>query len=423
MPKSRAVPSLSEAPRSRLPWRSRPVLVVLVGALLATAAKIWLAATTVGTNDVVYWQDFARGEREFGPIGMYGHAFIAPYNHGPATGWLLAALNALADRGAAHGLDLVFLLRMPATLADLATALLVLQLVALARGVREAVAVALGVVWCPVLLSVSGHHGNTDPVFVMLVLLATYWLVCRPRPAAAGVAVGLAVSLKLVPVVVLPWLAFLAARHGWRALTAFAAGGSVPFVLFWVPVLVLRWEPFRQDVIGYRGVALHQWGIPQLLDLLGRPEWTQRYIDAGAVPLVLACAALPFAVGLRRRRTTSAAQDVAGVGLSLVAFLVLSSAFGMQYLAWAVAAVFVVHARAAWGYWSAASVLAYVVYSHWNADQPFWRWEYGDAKPLSETELLLMALTWLSLAVVLLAGVLLPAARRGPAPVVRDSEE
>src|SRR5687768_14038900 len=77
-------------------------VVVLAAALAATVAKLYLAATSSGTNDVVYWTEFAAGVEEFGPIGIYGQAFEAPYNHPPLVGWLLE----LGNVGQSLGLEL-----------------------------------------------------------------------------------------------------------------------------------------------------------------------------------------------------------------------------------------------------------------------------------------------------------------------------
>ena len=122
------------------------------------------------------------------------------------------------------------------------TALLVFELVRLVRSPRDAAVAAVLVVWSPVLFVISGFHGNTDPVFVMFALLSVYLLVVRGWALAAGVAFGIAVSIKLVPVVLVPLLVVVLVRLGWRRVGAFAGGGAIVFVLLWLPVLVSRWH-------------------------------------------------------------------------------------------------------------------------------------------------------------------------------------
>lgn len=112
--------------------------IVLVVALAATALKLWIAATTFGTNDVTSWIDFAKGVREFGWVDVYGgREYFSQYNHPPMSGVLLVAVNWIADLGVA---DVPFLIRVPASIADTVTALLVFELVRSERPVRQAAA-------------------------------------------------------------------------------------------------------------------------------------------------------------------------------------------------------------------------------------------------------------------------------------------
>src|SRR5581483_9283338 len=168
-------------------------------------------------------------------VGIYGHRLegLPVFNHGPLAAWLLAAINALHDRGIA---GYPFLIRAPACLADFVTAVLLFELVRRVRPLREALLAAALVAFSPVLLVVSGFHGNTDPVVVMFVLAAAYLLLVRRSPLAASIAFGLAVSVKLVPLVLVPALLLAAMRLRRAAVLRFLAGGAVVFAVLWVPV-------------------------------------------------------------------------------------------------------------------------------------------------------------------------------------------
>jgi hypothetical protein len=87
-----------------------------------------------------------------------------------------------------------------------------------------------------------------------------------------------------------------------------------------------------------------------------------------------------------------------------VLLLLLSPAFGMQYLSWAVAAAYLVSTRAATGYNLAASVMVIVVYIRWNGAYPWNWWEAGGQRFLAR-EFALMVVVWLALAVVAGAGL------------------
>src|SRR5262249_22417802 len=154
-----------------------------------------------GTNDVHNWQAFADGVRRFGPIGLYGHKVTrAPYNHPPLMGRMLQVINLLTD----HGFSFRFLIRLPATAADIVTPILLYLLIRQRRSVLEATVGAVACALSPVLLVVSGYHGNTDPVFVMFAVLSLYLLTLRAsttRAALAGICFGVSFSVKLVPIV------------------------------------------------------------------------------------------------------------------------------------------------------------------------------------------------------------------------------
>jgi 4-amino-4-deoxy-L-arabinose transferase-like glycosyltransferase len=370
---------------------------VFLSAFVATALKLEIAAHTFGTHDVHYWRQFARGVRHFGPVGIYGHHFEALYNHGPLAGWMLVAINWLVDHGVA---SFPFLIRVPACLADLVTALLVFELVRLVRSAREAAIAAVLVVWSPVLFVISGFHGNTDPVFVMFMLLSVYLLVVRGWALAAGVAFATAVSIKLVPVVLGPVLLVVLLRLGWRRLAAFASGGAAVFLLLWLPVIISRWDAFRTQVLAYNGGFVRQWGLVQFLTWAHAPAGTVDWLAGpGRFGIVLMSGLAGAAVAWRRSDAV-----VPAVGLSLVLFLLLSSAFAMQYLAWPLAGAYLIDTAAATVYNVAASAFIVVVYDHWNRALP-WDWYEGRADSFRPRELALMVITWIVLAAVTVVGL------------------
>ena len=153
---------------------------------------------------------------------MYGHEYFSLYNHPPLSGVMLLGVNWLVEAGVS---DVPFLVRGLASIADVVTAVVVFELVRRHRSVGHAVAAGVLISISPALLVISGFHGNTDPVFVMFTLLSAYF-AARERAFAAGVAIALAISLKLVPVVVVPVLGVWLLRSGWRRLARVRGRGS-----------------------------------------------------------------------------------------------------------------------------------------------------------------------------------------------------
>jgi hypothetical protein len=373
-------------------WR----VAVLAVAVAATTVKLVVAVNTFGTDDVHIWTDFARAVREYGPVEIYGRPLIAQYNHPPLAGLLLVALAWLVDNGVA---GLPFLIRVPASVADVATAMLLFELIRRTRSLRAAGAAGILVSLSPALITISGFHGNTDPVFVMLALLSVYLVVTR-HAFGAGLAFAAAVSVKLVPVVIAPVLLVVLARAGWRRVAAFLGGGAVVAAALWGPVLLLAWPEFRDNVLRYSGVSLRQWGVPQFLVWAQRPtEWVEFVTGPGRFLVLLISAAVPAVLVWLRPAAVAPA-----VGLSLALFLLLSPAFGMQYLVWPLAAAYLIANREATAYNVAASLFVISVYDNWNSAYP-WDWFEGRAGPFRSQDLLLMVVTWAALAAVVAAAL------------------
>jgi hypothetical protein len=379
---------------------ARPRLTVLGVAVVATAFKLLVAARTFGTNDVHSWLSFSEGVRQYGPADLYGHEFFTLYNHAPLSGRMLVVVNWLVD----HQLGtFTFWIRVPAVLADLVVAVLVFELVRLRRPVIEAAFAGVLVVCSPALIAISGFHGNTDPLFVMLALLSVYLLVVKRWAAAAGVAFALSLSVKLIPVVLVPMLAVLLVRLGWRRVLTFAGGGAVVFLLLWLPVVLNRWTEFSRDVLGYTGVWAREWGLNQFAVWADTPmaaiDW---FVGPGRFIVLLLSSLLPAIIVWRH----PTAFVPAAAGLALAMFLLLSPAFGMQYLVWPLAAAYFVNFWAATAYNLAISAFVLVVYSNWNSAPP-WNWWEGVATLFRPVDMALMVITWLTLAAVTVCGLLL----------------
>jgi 4-amino-4-deoxy-L-arabinose transferase-like glycosyltransferase len=326
MRSSRLVIGDRTARRTEVNARVGPVgrrrVVVLVCALVTTVAKLRLAATTQGTADVLYhFPEFAEGVDNLGPIDIYSTHFTVPYNHPPLIGWVLVAVNRISH----HGLAFRFLIRVPASVADVLTALIVFELVRLRRSVTEATAAAVIVAVSPVLIVVSGFHGNTDPVFVMFILLSAYFVV-NDRPFWSGASAAIAISIKLVPVVALPVLAAAVLRDRRRLIGA-TAGFLAVLLPLWGPVILRQWSGFKRNVLDYKGLypKAGRWGIVDF----ARHTHSMRLVDLLVGPgryAALAIAALVPAFLVLRRRDAVAA----GVGLSLALFLLITTNFGTQ---------------------------------------------------------------------------------------------
>ncbi|MFE7467360.1 glycosyltransferase family 39 protein [Streptomyces sp. NPDC057499] len=361
--------------------------VVLIAAAAGLLTRMLIAANMRGPADVHIFRGFAHAIVRYGPIRIYEQPLpgLPVYNHPPLAGWMLLGLNKISELGIPFGT----LIRAPASIADFFCALLVFEIVRRRASLGAAVACGTGVAASPVLIATSGYHGNTDAVAITFALLAGHLLVDRRAPLAAGVAAALAISVKFIPVVVIPALFVVALRAGRPVLLRFTAGFTALFALVWGPVLATVPKNLEENVLEYAGGGFRLWGLVRFADLLGLPDSFITFIEGdGHFLFVLAC----VAAGILLARLRPAQLPVV-VGVTMGLLLLLSTASALQYLTWPAAGLFVV------GFWPGAAyscvlgVTAVLGYRGRSAV----RW--------SETVLHFAEFGWLVLAAALAVGV------------------
>jgi hypothetical protein len=375
-------------------------LVVLVVALAAAAVKLYLAAKSAGSNDVATYAVFANAIRKVGPVSIYGlKAFDGLhghrlYNHPPLIGWMLLLLSHISD----WGVSFRFLIRVPATVADVITALLVFELVRIRRPIVEAAVAGVLVGGSPALLVVSGFHGNTDPVFVMFAIMSLWLLVTDRSAILAGLSIAAAISIKIIPIVSIPVLFLIAWRAGRRRTIEFSAAFGAAMAVLWVPVALTHWHEYATNVLGYKG--LHgKWGIVEFAsnNLHLSPHALTLIEGPGRWPMLLLSAGLPVFVAWRRP-----AASIPAFGLSLVLVLMLSTASsGGRYHVWSLGAAFLINVPVAAVFDISTSILLIHVYNRWSGgrwyDTPFASaWTHGETALAAFTWFALLALTILA---------------------------
>lgn len=180
-------------------------------------AKLVISMTTRGTQDIGTWIGFAQGVNQQGPAGIYGIDFGklngTLYNHPPLVGYYLEALNKLSQWGAPLGVTL----RVVSSAADVISGVLVFEILRRRTPRLRSTMSGIAVAASPVLFLISGYHGNNDPLLMMLVLLGCFLIIDKQMAGLGGVALGLAIGIKLVPIVVLPTIAVYLLRPKLRA--------------------------------------------------------------------------------------------------------------------------------------------------------------------------------------------------------------
>jgi hypothetical protein len=318
---------------------------------------------------------------------------------------MLLLFNFLSD----HGARFETLVRLPATLADFVTAIVLFELIRTRRPAIEAAAGAALFAWSPALGIISGYHGNTDPVCIMFTLLAVYLLVVRNAPVLAGVSYAVGLSVKLVPIVVGPILLFIAWRAGKRHAARFAVAGAAVIVLLWGYALATQFGPLRTNVIGYAGYGPKQWGISQFAQWLHVPQQViDTYAGPGRFLVLLVSAGLPVLLAWRRPDLTLPA-----VGLTFALFLLLTPVHAMQYTVWPVAGLYLLSVWPATVYSLVAGLLLAKVYSRWSHAYP-WNWDQAWSTGMNPPERKFAAIVWLLLLVTIAVSLLPPFNRSKP---------
>lgn len=223
--------------------RSR-ILALMSAALLVRALLSFLF---VGhPTDIGCFLGWSDGMAEFGPAGFYTKSSFADYPPGYMyVLWLFGALRRLLglDYGSAF---YIFLIKLPAILADLLTAYIVYR-IAVRRGAGERKAMALFSVMLfhPVFAFVSGGWGQIDSLLA-LGLFAVVYLFETDRRILAGALFGLTILLKPQALMAGPLFA-VAYLWGWNKATwKKRATGAALSVLAAVAVIVLLALPFSR---------------------------------------------------------------------------------------------------------------------------------------------------------------------------------
>ena len=225
----------------------RPNQIVFIAAFVALLAKLWIAATTIGTTDVFLFGVFGEVISRHGLA--YAYENVAIFNHTPLVGEWAASLFA-ASEGKVQ--DYALPLRVPGILADFLAVLVLLRL--RQKTGRPPLWALILFALSPVSLMVSGYHGNVDPVLALLLLVAA-WMCVEQKPLLCGIALGLACQIKVVPLHVAP----VFAAYWWprKKFVSFALAACVVTLAGWAPALILAPEAFFKNALGYSGY----WGI------------------------------------------------------------------------------------------------------------------------------------------------------------------
>ena len=308
--------------------KKRPQLWwVLIG--VGVIARLVLAVVSIGSNDAAAWHRFGEEINQYGLLRTYQDP---DFNHPPIPAYWAAAAIKIVGPGDNLGDVWIFsvVFKLPAILADCAAVYLLWRIWRQRIGRPGALVVAALFACSLDAILVSGYHCNTDSVFVMLCLLAVYLMEDRGRALWSGLALGAAINVKIIPVLLLPPM--LLSFRRWRDLAGFVAG-LAPWVLPFLPPLLWAHKHFAENALSYNSV-LDRWGI-NFFVLFGRSAFNPRapgghfaiWYYNYARYLIMATVGLWAVVARLLGRWGR--YELAAVTFAI--FLVLTPGFGVQY--------------------------------------------------------------------------------------------
>lgn len=318
--------------------------IIVALALVAMTLKLAIAYNTIGTNDAVFFYGFAKVLNEHGLEWTYAHSRY--FNHPPLTACYLRGIFLLTERRWCQdlGIHFPFLLRLPGIIADFLVVLILLQFRKIdppsqssgVAGIRIPTWALALFALSPVSLMVSGFHGNTDPVMVLLLVCAV-WMCLRNQAALCGLFFALGCQIKIVPLLLLPaFVFFWLSQHRSRP---FLVTGGVTTVILWAQPLLNFPVLFAKNVLAY-GSYWGLWGITYLLRLTRLPEFGKvSFVDLepaqNVIVTVLKVIIVSGAIWLAwKSRQARGRVFVESLAWTWLIFFVFAPGVCPQYLIW-----------------------------------------------------------------------------------------
>ena len=313
-------------------------------------------------------------------------------------------------------LNFFFWLRLPAIVADVFSVILVWKILAasLPNAFRPANIALMAA--APASIMISGFHGQTDSIMVCLMLLSIYCIEVRQAPLLAGLALGMSLNIKVLPLIFIPTTLLYLKNFQQRFVFSAAAAGVV--FVGWLPYIVQEPALILHRVMGYESY-FGQWGITRLLNftkvaaIAEAPILFYARFGRYVVLLILIAAALWMNYSLRK------APLFLQYGMTAFTFLSFTHGFGIQYLAWLVPWVVVLGAPASLAYYVSSGVFLFGVYTFWSGGFP---WYFADGWRAGWWQgwlIVLELLCWVT--VVGLWGGFVETCRRGSRPVEKGN--
>lgn len=332
-PSVRSANELIAAETSRPPgviWRlllaRRPRAAILLIAALALLLSLALHVQVILSSSGV-WSDIHAYTLQADSVWRHQNVYNVTnrYPYPPVWIWIIALARWVA---VTFGIQFDIVARAPATIADLALALLLLR-IAWRRWGNCLMTLVPMLLFAlnPVAILISTGHGQFDALVIFFLLLAIYlWgETLDQRIVWGALAFGVAIALKGYPVLALPYFALMAPRGSRLRLVV------VSFVPLAVSLLIycalFGVSPHMlSNVLGYQSTADFGWGF-LLANIAPTSSSSGVILGDLSKALIVLFAVIGPALLFRGR-------PVAAMAALFAVFYALTYTMSVQYLFW-----------------------------------------------------------------------------------------
>src|SRR5207244_3541473 len=156
----------------------------------------------------------------------------------------------------------------------------------------------------------TGFHGNTDPIMVMFLIIATLAAI-RDKPILCGLFFALSCQIKIIPLLFLPIFFFYWTER--RLAFKFVVPTALTFLVLWAQPLFNFPIVFAKNVLSY-GSFWGLWGVTYWLrqtgwSEFGRVTYLQFTPAQAVVGTVLKLSIIAIVLSIRSEEHTSELQS------------------------------------------------------------------------------------------------------------------
>jgi Dolichyl-phosphate-mannose-protein mannosyltransferase len=327
---------------------------LLIGVVCAgMALRLLLACISDGSNDVAAFREYGTRVAAGGILYAYRTSFLL--NHPPMMAWWAwIALEIGSDRWFS------FWNKIPEMLADGCSCLLLWKIWQRRQEPRRAKQAAIAMALSPLAILISAYHCNIDNVYAFFSLLGIYFIAEKRWFFWAGLALGAAVNVKLIPVLLIPAaLTYCRSRREALLLVSALALWTIPF-LYLLPI----YGVIREKVINYIPEP-ERWGVEMILHEASLvPQFSDvasvlidKYQVVGRVVILLGVGAISL---MQWRRPRWSPYELGF--LCLAFFLIVTPGFGVQYLVGVLPLMLAVTISRGWVYSALGGIYLLIAY-------------------------------------------------------------